>query len=220
MNKKLWFLAVFLFFFVVAKQVSAHQPNYVDKQITIADNEPEISKAYYGELTGTPAEYTIISKNNFSMYASILSPDIVGAQKNYQVQILDSSNTVVATLNNPLVTWQHWYETFGGDWYWQGPEFKQDFPGGTYKVVVTNANNKGKYVLAIGEVESFPVSKTLHTVSELYKTKTEFFGKPWYSIFGGAIGKGLLVFVLLVFFTGCFIIWLLQRRIVKNQNRK
>lgn len=62
------------------------------------------------------------------------------------------------------------YERFGKQWYWVGPEvgvnFKSDrvFEGGTYYVRVFNAENTERYVLAIGDKESFPLDVIVRTM--------------------------------------------------------
>jgi len=53
---------LFLICFLTPLSVFAHQPNYVDKQLLINNNEPAISKAYYGELAGSEVTYTILTK--------------------------------------------------------------------------------------------------------------------------------------------------------------
>lgn len=109
------------------------------------------------------------------------------------------------------------WEEFGGDWYWQGPEFKQIVPSGSYLITIDNPSHSGKYVLAIGEAEVFTLSGTPHTISELYKTKTQFFDKPWYSIFSGVIGKGLLGVFTVVIIIVALIIYK-RRRILSILN--
>lgn len=178
----------------------AHQPKFVDKQNEIQVIDPEVSKAYYGELTGQPAVYTVASGTEFNFYVGILSPDLPNARTDYQVKITDNSGKTVANLNSPLQEWKRWHEEFAGDWYLEGPDFKTKAGPDTYAITVSNPTNSGKYVLAVGELEVFGGKDSFNTMKELYRTKTEFFEKPWYSIFQGKIGNGLLILVLVLTF--------------------
>jgi hypothetical protein len=51
--------------------------------------------------------------------------------------------------------WHRFYEKYGKDHYYWGPEFDQNVEAGTYKVLVYNSANSGKYALAIGKIEKF-----------------------------------------------------------------
>ena len=78
---KLKFILGLILFLFLATPVSAHQPEYVGSNIKINVTNPEISKAYYGELNGQPAVYTIESQKEFKFYVNILVPDLIGEQK-------------------------------------------------------------------------------------------------------------------------------------------
>lgn len=51
--------------------------------------------------------------------------------------------------------WRRFYERYGRDHYYMGPEFEQRVSAGTYHIKVFSNSNKGKYALAIGKKESF-----------------------------------------------------------------
>lgn len=169
----------------------AHQPNYVGEDKIIVDNEPAISKAYYGDLAGSAVNFSVSSDVSFSLYANILSPDADSAKSDLSVAISDASNTIIANIGGESGPWEKWYEEFAGDYYLRGPEFKRDVPAGKYRLSVSNKKNIGRYIIAIGEAESFPIPEIPRTLSQLYAVKTNFFGKPWYSILEGKIGEGL-----------------------------
>lgn len=175
--------------------VSAHQPEYIATETAIAIPDPDTSRAYYGELTGVPAVYTLSSAQEFSLYLNILSPYLPDARKDFVVTVTSATGTIVTTLQAPVSEWLQWYEEFAGDEYWKGPEFKRTVPAGTYTISVTNPTNTGKYVLAPGEAEIFTLTGTPSTIQHIYQVKTLFFNKPWYSVFEGIIGKMLLGFV-------------------------
>lgn len=60
--------------------VFAHQPQIVTSRETVVV-EPEISKAYYATLAGTPDTYTIDALAPFNLYVNVLVPDIAGQKK-------------------------------------------------------------------------------------------------------------------------------------------
>lgn len=198
---------IFLIFtaFLLPNIILAHQPNYIDKQVQITDTEPNISKAYYGELIGSEAVYKIYTPSPLKLYIQILSPKIKNSNKDFSVLIKDGNQNIIASISTPEEEWQRWYEDFGGDWYWQGPSFNEMIPPGTYNITVSNPNNIGKYSLAIGEVESFPINNFFNTIQQLYSIKTKFFNEPWYGIFYGIIGRYLLIslvtLIIIVYFS-------------------
>lgn len=199
-----YFLLISLLF--VAGTVSAHQPNYVHDKTWVKVTEPEVSKAYYGILPGRSVRYVISTTTPFALYIGLLVPDLPEIKKNISALVIYQDGTVVARLEGEKFKWIRWYEEFAGDWYWQGPEFKQTVPAGTYTIIVYNSdNNWDKYVLVTGEVESFLISKYPEMEKQIYAIKTEFFAKPWYSIFAGKIGRYQLLLAILLlglFFTG------------------
>ena len=174
------FTSVLLFALMVSVHTaSAHQPEYVGSQAAIHIPDPDTSRAYYGELAGTSAVYTISSTQNFSLYLSILSPYLPDARKDFTITVTNATGATMAKLSAPASEWQAWYEEFAGDMYWKGPEFKQSVPAGTYTISVSNPGNAGKYVLAPGEAEVFTLAGTSSTIHQIYLSKTRFFGKPW-----------------------------------------
>lgn len=196
---------------------SAHQPEYIDSESNIRIPDPDTSRAYYGELTGAPAVYTVSSDHDFSLYLNILSPYLPDASTDFTVSITNAAGAHVATLSANASEWQKWYEEFAGDTYWKGPEFRQNVPAGTYTISVSNPKNMGKYVIAPGEAEIFTVAGTPSTIRQIYLVKTRFFGKPWYSIFQGIIGKTLLGVIAIFTALVCLIALFLYKRIPKRE---
>jgi len=181
----------------------AHQPHYIGTENVIAIPDALTSRAYYAELTGEPAVYTISSDKEFTLYLNILSPYLPTARKDFSATITNSRNVTIATLRAPISEWDMWSEEFAGDTYWKGPEFRETVPGDTYTITLSNPDNEGKYVLAPGEAEIFTLAGTPNTIKEIYEVKTQFFEKSWLSIFEGVIGKFLLgvPFIVLVLLT-------------------
>lgn len=154
---------------LVAAPVLAHAPVRDEGRhaLTRADPfpvvEPEISKAYYMELTGAPHVYRIDSDGPFRFYAGLLQPKIEGCAmtRTFSLELLDGQFRRIDGLDGSIATWTEFYEPVGRDWYWRGPELGQDnratreLSAGTYYLRVFNADNLGKYVLAVGDREWF-----------------------------------------------------------------
>ncbi|MBI3631298.1 MAG: Type 1 glutamine amidotransferase-like domain-containing protein, partial [Candidatus Staskawiczbacteria bacterium] len=100
------------------------------------------------------------------------------------------------------------YEPFGRDYYFKGPEFEKNLPAGDYKIIVFNYENKGKYVLVVGKKEEFPLTEILNIYAtqpllklEFFKTSIlEFFLTPF-----GLVLVGIAAFLLLIMACGVFI---------------
>lgn len=186
---------------LIAVRVSAHQPEFINDKSWVKVMEPEISKAYYGFLPNQSVKYIISTTSPFTLYLGLLIPDLPDLSKNLSVFVVYQDGTVVASLLGEKFVWNRWYEEFGGDWYLRGPEIEKNVPAGTYTVIVSSLDNDwDKYVLAIGNKESFSIFDFSRVEKELYQIKTDFFEKPWYSIFEGKIGHYLLIFIILFVF--------------------
>ena len=149
--------------FLASSIAQAHQPVIVKSQSSkdkpVLVKKPEISHAYYGELVGEPHYYRIVSPKEFILYVNILVPDfspktepIAKHDMSFQVLIEEESLFMV---DGSRSEWHRFYERYGRDHYYMGPEYERNVPAGTYYIKVFNRNNGGKYALAIGKKESF-----------------------------------------------------------------
>ena len=167
-------------------------------------------------MDGEPINYSINTDSPLQLYIGLLTPDLPGQQNNLIAVVQNNQGEQIVKLDgNQNFQWERWYEEFAGDWYWKGPEFKQEIPAGQYTVIVSNPDNTGKYVLAVGELESFPIAEMPRMIKELILIKTEFFNKPWYTAFQNKIGYGLgiLMLILVIIISSViFIIKFLRRK--------
>ncbi len=157
----------------------AHQPYFIRDATRIDVRDPEVSKAYYGEIHGEPAVYTIRAGRAFTLYVNILAPDIPGTRTDFVVEIF-KDGALFEVLDSTMVEWERFYEPYGGDDYFKGPALREVAGPGFYEVRVSNPDNRGKYVLAVGDIEEFPPAKALHALVAIPTIKKGFFGKsPW-----------------------------------------
>ena len=204
-------LAAALFSFPAA----AHQPRIVYGTTPILIDEPEVSKAYYAELRGQPAEYAIISDAPFELYVGLTVPDIPGAETDFRVTIT-SGGEAVAELDGAAHEWTPFHEEFAGDDYLNGPEFRTQAAAGEYEITVSSPDDLGKYVLATGERELFRADDIIYALVVVPELKSDYFGKPkatfLLSVFGAVELGALLVLG--------FVIGWLWRQVKKLQARR
>ena len=170
---------------------SAHQPRIVENKQTIVQN-PEISKAYYGTLTGEPDIYVIKTDKPFELYVNILVPTISNQKKDVSAVVLRDGKEI-AVLNGLNFEWKQFYEPFGADTYWMGPEYEARAEAGTYEIRVWSSNNDSKYSLALGKIEAFSATETLNTLTTIPKLKKNFFDKSPASFIASPLGWGLII---------------------------
>jgi monofunctional biosynthetic peptidoglycan transglycosylase len=156
----LFCISILLF---VSSIAHAHRPvivkNNSSREKPVEVKKPEISYAYYGELVGEPHYYRIVYPKEFILYVNILIPDfspksepIVKHDMSFQIST-DEQSLFIAEGNES--EWRRFYERYGRDHYYMGPEFEQKVSAGTYHIKIFNEKNDGKYALAIGKKESF-----------------------------------------------------------------
>lgn len=178
--------------------VVAHQPRVVDSEM-IEVLDPEISKAYYGELEGEQHIYSINSEQEFSIYVNVLIP---GKELTHTVSAeLVKDDKVIYFLDGEDFQWEPWYEEFAKDWYMKGPEYGKEFksterlPAGKYEIKVYNAENEGKYVLAVGDIEMFSANEIAKAAIIVPQLKVYFFGKYYLLLI--PIGLVLIIYFII-----------------------
>jgi hypothetical protein len=212
MQVKIFFIISCLFL----PTVFAHQPRLVGNETNVVVDQPEISKAYYGSLSGKPATYRIESTESFRLYVNILVPDMEGIDKDVSVKIL-KQGTVISILGGIEHEWTQFYEPFAGDHYFRGSEYVKEQDAGTYEIEVYSPDNQGKYVLAVGDKEAFPLGELARTYAVLPRLKSEFFGKSFFSAYFNIMGIFLVVILII---TGVILIMVLYSIKIIRKKRK
>jgi len=193
---------ILLFIAVIVTAALAHQPVIVG-QNNVRIERPEISRAFYGELGGSPRAYFITADKVFVLYLNLLVPLKTNSEGRYSARVYrinGMQQVLLADVKADSVTWQEFYEPFGGDHYLKGPEFKRTVPAGHYMIEVYSADNLGKYVLAVGEKEHFGPKEIVKTYLVLPGLKTRFFGDHILSFLYTPFGAVLVIIVGLLIF--------------------
>ena len=223
MNRKtnnLTIVIVILFLILVSwpLKVLAHQPRLVEME-KINVTEPEISKAYYGNLSGKPHIYTISTSSPIDLYVNVLVPFIEGPEKNVIVKIFKGEQ-LMGILSPKKGDWKEFFEPFGHSMYWKGPEFKVRAAAGKYKIHVQSTEKSIRYVLATGEIEAFDGPESLNAILLIPKLKKDFFEESPLSFILSPLGWGyVLLLQLLVILTGFVISKILNISRIKFQTK-
>ena len=190
--------------------VLAHQPRITESRQTLVP-KPEISKAYYGRLTGEPDVYFINVSESFNLYVNVLVPDIAGQKKDVSAMVL-KNGAQIAVLDGMNFEWKQFYEPFGVDTYFMGPEYKARAEAGTYEIRVWSSNNDSKYSLAIGEIEAFDFKESMNALTLIPELKKNFFDESPFGFIVSPFGWGLIVVMYLL----AGIVGLIYRAILKR----
>jgi hypothetical protein len=209
-------LVFFLIFVSWPLAVLAHQPRIVESE-KINVTKPEISKAYYGKLSGKPHIYIISASSSIDLYINILLPFNEGPEKNVLVKIFKDDQSLVS-LSPSKEDWKEFFEPFGQSMYWQGPEFKIRADAGKYKILVQSREKNIRYVLAIGETESFGGIESLKAILVIPKLKRIFFNESPVSFILSPLGWGyILLLKVLALLLGWVILKVLKVSGIKIQ---
>lgn len=179
----------------------AHQPRIVYGQDIVHIQNPSVSQAFYARLNGSPDFYRIDSDVPFRLFVSVLVPDIEDVDKDVSFEVSEADKDrmlLIFRADGSDYNWTRYFEEFGGDYYFSGPEVSEDVDGGTYFIKVFSADNDGKYVLVVGIEEEFPLSEIIKTLIVLPRLKSDFFGKSPLSAYLNLTGVFLLIFVVMI----------------------
>jgi hypothetical protein len=213
--KKLAYIISVLVF--IPTLVLAHQPRIVETNITTVIN-PEISKAYYGQLNGKPDVYLIEENKPFDLYVNTLVPDMVGQKTDITAIILKDGIEIVK-LDGQKFEWKKFYEPFGSDNYLMGPEYKVKTDPGKYEIRVSSTNNDSKYSLAIGEIEAFDFKEGINAITLIPILKKNFFNESPISFMVSPFGWGFILVLYIVSFIFGLLYRFILKRFSNNRNR-
>jgi len=190
---------------------AAHQPR-IPEVFPVQVTEPEISKAYYSHLAGSPQDYIIEAKKDFNLYVGLVVPDIAGQQTGVSALVVKDGNydKPLALLDGTNHDWTKFFEPFGHDDYLEGPDYEGNAGPGTYTIRVFSQNNNEKYSLAVGKVENFDFKETANALNIIPKLKTDFFEKSPADFIFSPLGIGYILAMFALGGVGGFIYRLAQ----------
>jgi hypothetical protein len=196
MKSRIYLLVVILITLLITpSSVLAHKPRIVQDNPTFVHN-PEISQAFYDELSGVPHVYIIETSTDFNLYVNLLVPKSSNPSGRYSADIYrieEGTKILLGSLVGGGGVWKEFYEEFAGDYYLQGAELRKRVPAGHYEIIVFSDGNKGKYVLAVGETESFGLSDLLSIYTILPRLKRDFFHVSIMTLLSAKMGIPFIV---------------------------
>lgn len=205
--------------FLLPFAVLAHNPRIVEKgQGVIKISNPEISQAFYGQLSGEPQWFEFETEESFNFYANILLP-ASAKEKNVSVEIYRGENWLIGWLDADNMKWKEFHEPFAGDDYWQGEEYKGIETPEVYRLKVYSRTNTEKYVLAVGSEESITPGEFLKTIILLPQLKRDFFEVSPYGAYFNYIGL-MILGILMIFGALAFAGWKLFKKIRPDDKNK
>jgi len=176
-----------ILFLIFCTQTHAHKPVLNENSSYPPDapyeiEDPEISKAIYSTLSGDPHFYRIQSAEDFDFYSGILAAKIgdCALESKFSFEVLDSDFHLLYLADGENFEWTAWYEEYGKQWYWNGPEIGQNFASnkvfkaGTYYIKVFNDTNTGQYILAVGDIEKFSLTDIVGLIFSMGAIENEF----------------------------------------------
>ena len=242
--KRITSIFIIILILMTFNNVYGHQPKLITDEVTIIKN-PEVSQAFYSELTGESHIYLIESEISFRLYVGILVPDIPGIDKDVSVLISkneerhkneidgDLHEDFEILLNGNTYEWMPYYEEFAGDDYFYGPALQSsdskrgfhpkgiEVESGEYIIEVFSPDNLGKYVLVVGDKEEFPLSEIINAVITIPQLKP-YFEKSALEALASPFVLGFIIIILLICVLVIYLtIFLMKkvRRIIYNKNR-
>ncbi|MFT5436638.1 MAG: hypothetical protein ACI840_001286 [Ulvibacter sp.] len=217
MNKKITTTLFIATFILVAMPVLAHQPRLVESDATEVI-DPEVSKAYYGELTGAPHIYSINAREPLDLYVGILMPYADDSEKDVQAEIRKNEN-LLQLIGGKSADWQEMFEFFGQSTYWDGGEYKANVDAGEYTITVSSTNNNSKYSLAIGEIEVFDGNETINALNLIPELKSNFFNESPISFIKSPFGWIYILIMYLLSFVFGFLYRFILKKFAKGSVR-
>ncbi|MDD5589753.1 MAG: hypothetical protein PHQ47_01090 [Candidatus Portnoybacteria bacterium] len=207
-------LAIFVLFPVI---VLAHNPRIVKDGESVTEiKKPEISQAFYGQLSGEPHWFEFEAKDKFDLYVNILLP-MAAKEKDVSVEIY-RQEWLIGWLDADNMKWKEFHELFAGDDYWQGESYDRTETPDVYRLKVYSKKNTEKYVLVVGSDESFSLSEFGKTILILPQLKRDFFGvSPWSAYFNYV---GLLVLAVIIALVALIFLGFKLMRKFQNKNNQ
>lgn len=218
MTKKITLFAIIGLFFLFPSSAHAHQPIMLTGEEPVVVSDPEISKAYYDEITGSPRTYKIEAKSEFNLYLNLLVPKNTNPDGRYSAVVYmvgKTARSIIDKLEADSAPWKEFYEEYGNDYYYQGSEYRRKLPPGNYEIIVSGNNNVGRYALAIGEIEAFSSMEGLNALLTIPKLKNSFFEESPATFLFSKFGAIELIAVVLIGFLFGYVYRLIHKKLSK-----
>jgi hypothetical protein len=212
----------------IGQQIEGFMITEVVRRLLVGQSDPASKEAVlYNKFKDTailkPQDVSVIKAvQDFDLYVNVLVPDIAGQKKDVSAVVVKNGNIAqpLAVLDGINFPWKKFYEPFGADTYWMGPEYQARAEAGTYEIRVWSSNNDSKYSLAIGEIEAFDGKEGLNALTIIPELKKNFFDKSPIGFIRSPFGWGLIVAMYVLALMVGLLYRYLVRKFARSENGK
>lgn len=214
------FIFTLLIVFIPLGAVEAHIPVMVDPasvRDVYAINDPTLSQAFYGNLSGFPHTYEVRVRDATVLRVEVLIPEIVSAVEEVNGIVIRETGMKgrveeVARLLARDASWEQFFEPWGGDWYRRGSSFETTIEAGVYRIEVSTPDNYAPYVLVVGTEERDGGLGYIALVERIAQVKA-FYGKSAFAVLESRFVYLPLVFIIcIVLLCGGIVLYRKKRR--------
>lgn len=181
--------------FALAYNPIIAEPSQVYEIIPI-EGDPYVQREYLGNLSDFPDMYELTSEVAFTLQLKVrqrVSGDVPFGLIIVKQNEDDGGVTEVVRLNEPLPEWQTVKENALGMKFLEGTTLLRDVQPGTYRIEVSSPDNKGDYMLVVGD-ESVRTG-FLGTLADVYKVQRHFGYTPFHMLFSSYVYYLLGIFL-------------------------
>jgi hypothetical protein len=177
-----------LTFLLVASPALAYNPISVQPkeqyEIFKIEDDPYVEHDFLGKLSDYPEMFEIKTDVSMTFTAAVFQRS-TGTPVPFGLMFVrqndaDGGVTEVARANMPISEWQKVYEGGLGLSLLQGTTIRKEITPGTYRIEVSTPDNKGDYMLVVGEE---PAQRSyFKTLSDVAKVQHHFGYTPFHLI--------------------------------------
>lgn len=180
---------VLLIMYVVSTPlVSAYNPIVAEPpqayEIIPIEGDPYVQREYLGTLNDFPDMYELTSDVAFTLLLKVRQR--ASAEAPFGLIVVrqnddDGGVTEVVRLNQPLEEWTTVSDSTLGMKFLEGETLSQELQPGTYRIEVSSPDNKGDYMLIVGD--ELVRTGFLSTLADVYKVQRHFGYTPLHMLF-------------------------------------
>ena len=182
-------------FLLCATAVSVHAYNPIKAEPTEAydliaiEGDPYVQREYLGDLADFPDMYELTTDVSVTLKVRLRQRDSDEAVPFGLIMVRqnedDGGVSEVARINQPVSEWVAVSEPMLGMSFLEGSTIEKEVSPGTYRVEVSTPDNKGDYMLIVGDE---PVRSGFFTsFAHIYKTQRHFGFTPLHLLFSSYV---------------------------------
>jgi hypothetical protein len=184
---------LFAIFFLLALPALAYNPITAEPKIAYevipVEGDPYVQREYLGDLEDYPDMYELTTDVAITLKARVRQRDSKKAVPFGLIMVRqndgDGGVTEVVRMNEPVAEWDKVKESSLGMKFLEGGLIEKDIEPGTYRIEVSTPENKGDYMLIIGDEPQS--SGFFKAIAQIYKTQRHFGYTPFHMLFSSYV---------------------------------